>query len=88
MHSSEMHGMDSFKTRPIMLSEWAVVNNEWERTWKDKVFAHTSVLHRQFHEQTKETKEHSEDIQCSDRDSSGEFRSPYVLIQLARFELC
>jgi len=36
----------------------------------------------------KAMKEYSEDIRCSDRDSSGAFRSPYALIHLARFELC
>jgi hypothetical protein len=45
-----MHGTDSLKTWRIMLSEWAVGNNEWERLWKVKVFEHINVLHRQFHE--------------------------------------
>jgi len=36
----------------------------------------------------KTMKELSEDIRCPDRDSSGAFRSSYVLIHLVRFELC
>jgi len=37
-----MHGMDSFKTRPIVFIEWAVVNNEWERMRTGKVFTRTT----------------------------------------------
>jgi hypothetical protein len=45
-----MHEMDSFKTRSIIFTEWAVVINECERMWKDKVMAHANVLYQQFHE--------------------------------------
>lgn len=60
IHWSEMQGMDSCKTRPTVFSDWAVVNNVWENLWKHKVFDHTKVLYRQFHEYTKESYERTQ----------------------------